>query len=71
MKTTEHTELIRRLADDFTALHTAVVSQVNGASALADVAPPIRTRTAANTGRRRLRPTRTATPCSQTSPTPP
>ncbi|GGR75569.1 MULTISPECIES: hypothetical protein [Streptomyces] len=69
MKTAEHTELIRRLADDFTALQTAVLSQVNGPPP--SPISPIRTRAAANTGRRRFRPTRTGTPGSQTSPTPP
>ncbi|MET9009438.1 hypothetical protein ABZX74_00600 [Streptomyces olivaceoviridis] len=33
MKTTEHTELIRRFADDFTALQEAVLSQMNGVCA--------------------------------------
>lgn len=30
MTTTEHTELIRRLADDFTALQEAVLARMNG-----------------------------------------
>ncbi|GGQ30944.1 hypothetical protein GCM10010266_62760 [Streptomyces griseomycini] len=33
MTTTEHTELIRRLADDFTALQDAVLARMNGTCA--------------------------------------
>ncbi|SFY52901.1 hypothetical protein STEPF1_06175 [Streptomyces sp. F-1] len=33
MKTTEHAELIRRFADDFTAMQEAALSQTNGACA--------------------------------------